>query len=63
MHRDAKKDQALTDARAQAIREWLIKWGIDSERVQATGFGGTRPLVPKKSPINDRVEIIILEKK
>jgi len=61
------KDQELSDKRAQAVRDWLIQWGIDGKRVEARGFGGTKPLAPANSPgaqkINDRIEFIILERK
>lgn len=57
------KEKALTEERAMAIREWLIKAGISADRVSGAGMGGTKPLVKgKKSPINERVEIIILER-
>ena len=34
------KDQILSDARAKAIREWLVQYGIDTKRLEARGFGG-----------------------
>ncbi|MCA9693475.1 MAG: OmpA family protein [Myxococcales bacterium] len=37
----------LSDNRAQAVREYLIQHGIESERLIAHGFGGERPLVPE----------------
>ena len=59
-------DQALSDKRAKVVEEWLIKWGIEPERVDARGLGSSRPLVDKKkkgaAALNDRVEFIILEK-
>jgi hypothetical protein len=59
------KDQALSDKRATAIREWLVKWGIAAERLEVKGFGGSKPLVPAASKgaaqINERIELIILE--
>ena len=58
------KEKATTEERAMAIREWLIKAGIAAERVSGAGMGGTKPLLKgKKSPVNERVEIIILERK
>ncbi len=60
-------DLELTQARAKAVRQWLIQWGIEPERLETKGFGSTRPLVPKNkrgaAKVNDRVEFIILEKK
>jgi len=64
---DAAADQTRSDKRAQAVREWLIQWGIAPARLEARGFGGTKPLVPPDqkgaAKINDRLELIILERK
>lgn len=64
---NAAADKQLSEQRAKAVREWLIEWGIDPLRVQASGFGGTKPLVPASqkgaSEINSRIELIILERK
>jgi outer membrane protein OmpA-like peptidoglycan-associated protein len=61
------KDQTISDARAKLIRDWLVQYGIDAKRVEARGFGGTKPLVPAEqrgaAAINDRVELIILERR
>jgi outer membrane protein OmpA-like peptidoglycan-associated protein len=60
-------DQRLSELRAFAIREWLIKYGIDEKRLEPRGFGGTKTLVDPKTKgakaINERVELIILERK
>ncbi|HEY5937813.1 MAG TPA: choice-of-anchor D domain-containing protein, partial [Kofleriaceae bacterium] len=65
LDKDVAKDQDLSDKRAQAVRDWLVQWGIASSRVEARGFGGTKPLVDGKkgAMINNRVELIILERK
>ncbi|HSK05849.1 MAG TPA: OmpA family protein, partial [Kofleriaceae bacterium] len=64
---DPDRDQALSDQRATAVREWLVQWGVAPERLEARGFGGTRPLVPADrkgaAALNQRVELIILERK
>jgi outer membrane protein OmpA-like peptidoglycan-associated protein len=58
------EEKTTTEERAMAIREWLIKAGISADRVSGAGMGGTKPLLKgKKSPVNERVEIIILERK
>jgi outer membrane protein OmpA-like peptidoglycan-associated protein/opacity protein-like surface antigen len=61
------KDQTTSDTRATLLRDWLVKYGIDAKRLEARGFGGTKPLVPADqkgaAAINDRVELIILERK
>ncbi|MCE9578602.1 MAG: OmpA family protein, partial [Deltaproteobacteria bacterium] len=60
-------DDDLSEQRAQAVRAWLIKWGIEPERIEAKGLGSARPLVPKgqkgAAQINDRVEFILMEKR
>lgn len=65
--KDEGKDQELSERRAQAVREWLVQWGIAQGRLSAQGMGGTKPLVPRTAKqaqlINDRVEMIILERK
>ncbi|HUS29675.1 MAG TPA: choice-of-anchor D domain-containing protein [Kofleriaceae bacterium] len=62
-----KNDLALSEARAKAVREWLVDWGIDPLRLQSSGFGSSKPLVDPKSKgareINDRFELIVLERK
>jgi outer membrane protein OmpA-like peptidoglycan-associated protein len=64
---NAAADKQLSEQRAKVVREWLIEWGIDPLRVQASGFGGTKPLVQASQrgaqEINDRIELIILERK
>ncbi len=61
-----KKDQALSDRRATAIREYLTKRGIEESRLDVKPFGGTTPLVKPETKgaamINDRIELIILER-
>jgi outer membrane protein OmpA-like peptidoglycan-associated protein len=63
----ADRDQALSDKRAAAVRDWLVKNGVEAERIDPKGFGGTKPLVPPTqkgaAAINDRVELIIQERK
>lgn len=65
--RNAARDQQLSEARAKAVRDWLVDWGLDPLRMQSSGFGGTKPLVPANSrgaaEINNRLELIILERK
>jgi outer membrane protein OmpA-like peptidoglycan-associated protein len=59
-------DQRLSELRAFAIREYLIKYGIEEKRLEPRGFGGTKPLIDPKTKgakdINERLELIILER-
>jgi MYXO-CTERM domain-containing protein len=61
-----EKDQALTEQRARAVKDWLVQWGIAASRIEVKGFGGSKPLVPANqkgaAAVNDRVELIILER-
>ena len=60
-------DLALSEKRAEAVKDWLVQWGIAAARLEARGFGGTKPLVPAdqkgSAMINERLEFIILERK
>lgn len=62
-----QRDQDLSDKRALAVRDWLVQWGITQSRVDARGFGSAKPLAPKDQRgaalLNDRIELIILERK
>ncbi|WP_239470653.1 OmpA family protein [Archangium violaceum] len=56
----------LSEARARAVVEWLVKAGVDPARIESAGFGDTRPKAPNLTPrgreLNRRVEFIVLEK-
>lgn len=43
-------NQALSEARAKAVREYLIKVGIAPERLQFKGFGETQPRYSNETP-------------
>ncbi len=64
--KNAKKDQTLSDKRAAAVRAWLVNAGVDGDRIDPKGFGSSKPLVPETqrgaAEINDRIELIILER-
>jgi len=61
----SKKNQELSQARAEAVREYLIKKGVEADRLSAVGYGDTRPLDKRKTAEarakNRRVEFIIVE--
>jgi outer membrane protein OmpA-like peptidoglycan-associated protein len=60
------RDRELSEKRAEAVRAWLLQWGVEPERIEARGLGSTKTLVPATQrgaeQINDRVEFILLEK-
>jgi outer membrane protein OmpA-like peptidoglycan-associated protein len=56
-------NQKLSENRARAVMEFLIKQGIPASRLSSIGYGSTRPLVDKKSEyallLNRRVEFTV----
>jgi len=61
---DDAANQALSERRAQSVRDYLVSQGIAAERLSAVGYGVTRPLVPNDSPANRatnrRVDLVIV---
>ena len=57
------KNQTLSERRAQAVRESLISEGVPADRVQAVGYGQSRPVTDNASAAgratNRRVEIVV----
>ncbi|UOQ53891.1 OmpA family protein [Hymenobacter cellulosivorans] len=57
------KNLLLSEQRAQVVRRYLVQQGIDSVRLTARGYGGTRPVAdnrdPQQRPRNRRVEIVV----
>ncbi len=59
-------NKKLSDRRADAVMEYLIKNGISPERLHSMGFGETKPVADNKTEEgrskNRRTEFLILEK-
>ena len=59
-----KKNQDLSDDRADVIGSYLTKKGIDSKRIDTKGYGSKKPIAPNDTKENReknrRVEFIIL---
>jgi len=57
---DAAHNLALSQARADAVRQWLVRQGIAANRLRARGFGSTLPVAAGDDPAsharNRRVE-------
>lgn len=64
---DAKKNQKLSQGRADAVRKWLVAAGVAPERLLAEGFGESRPLDAAETSVawdlNRRVEFVIVERR
>ena len=60
-------NQKLSEARAEAVRAWLVKKGIPETRLSARGFGSKDPVASNDSEKgrqeNRRVQFIIVPKK
>ena len=60
-----QRNQILSQARAEAVRDYLMQKAIDGDRLQAVGYGNTRPLDPGHNSAarakNRRVDFIIVE--
>lgn len=59
-------NQDLSQRRAESVRDWLVRAGVDASRLEARGFGQTEPLVPNITAANRarnrRVQFVILER-
>ena len=60
---DAYKNVVLSQDRADAVAAYLVKKGIDEDRISTQGYGGSKPLVKNDGriyhPENRRVEFVI----
>jgi len=56
-------NQRLSEARAQSVVQWLVQHGVPAARLEAHGYGKTRPAFPNDTPANRarnrRIEIIV----
>ncbi|PID59611.1 MAG: hypothetical protein CR986_04920 [Ignavibacteriae bacterium] len=61
----AKNNKILSQKRADAVRLWLVKQGIDALRIKAVGYGALRPIASNKTEEgrrkNRRIEIKVLK--
>jgi OOP family OmpA-OmpF porin len=57
-----KSNLDLSQQRAEAVRDFLIKNGIDAERIEARGYGEAAPVASNDTEAgrqqNRRVEIV-----
>lgn len=62
---DPAHNLELSQARAEAVKQFLVEQGVAAERLKAEGFGETRPIAPNKTAKgrdkNRRVQFTIME--
>ncbi len=58
-------NEALSEARAKAVREVMVQLGLPEDKVIATGMGSSRPVAPNETPegraLNRRIEFHAVE--
>ncbi len=61
---DPRRNQALSEARAQAVRDYLVAHGLDANRIEAVGYGDQNPIASNDTEEgrrqNRRIEAIEL---
>ncbi|MGB9191627.1 MULTISPECIES: OmpA family protein [unclassified Acinetobacter] len=61
---NAEKNKALSQKRAQAVVDYLVKQGVDSAQLQAVGYGSEQPVADNATPEgqfkNRRIEFEVL---
>ena len=61
-----KLNKALSLARADAARTYLVNHGVDGNRIKVIGYGPARPIAPNTTDfgrsLNRRTEIVITAK-
>ena len=58
---DETFNQRLSEARAQAAVDFLIRQGVSAERLEAEGKGSTDPIDPDSLEVNRRTEFVVIE--
>lgn len=54
---EPQKNLVLSEQRAEAVKDFLVRAGIGAERLSTVGYGDTRPLYPSPDARNRRVEV------
>ncbi|TGE04292.1 OmpA family protein [Hymenobacter fodinae] len=54
---EPEKNQVLSEQRAEAVKAYLVKAGVDAGRISTVGYGDSRPLYPSPDARNRRVEV------
>jgi outer membrane protein OmpA-like peptidoglycan-associated protein len=62
---DDEQNRILSQKRANAVKAYLVEKGVNSEQIEAIGFGETKPRVPNTNDANRaknrRTEFVILQ--
>jgi outer membrane protein OmpA-like peptidoglycan-associated protein len=62
---DPEANLTLSQQRAESVVQWLVAAGVGADRLEAKGYGDSRPLVPNLTPgnraRNRRVQFIVKE--
>jgi len=60
-----EKNKVLSQKRADAVRDYLVKKGIAGDRLNAVGYGDAKPVAPNTDAagkaLNRRIEFTILQ--
>ncbi|GAA4497544.1 hypothetical protein GCM10023172_12680 [Hymenobacter ginsengisoli] len=54
---ESSKNQRLSEQRAEVVKAYLVKAGVEPARLSTIGYGDKRPLYPSPDPRNRRVEV------
>lgn len=59
------KNQTLSEARAEAVKTYLVGKGIEDKRLETVGYGDTKPKETNKTPkgraVNRRIEFTVVQ--
>jgi outer membrane protein OmpA-like peptidoglycan-associated protein len=45
----AKSNQKLSEGRANSVRDWLVRQGVDDKRITTIGYGEDKPIADNKT--------------